>query len=149
MITESGKVVALEGSRAWVQTIRTSACQSCSARSGCGQRALASVTGGRANRVRVDNTVGARVGDEVVLGIDEQALLRASLWVYGAPLLLLVVGCIAGFRWFGASDLSAVIGAVVGLAVGFWLVRRWQSANAGAFEPRMLRVQRIGVVPGV
>ncbi|GHD40024.1 positive regulator of sigma(E), RseC/MucC [Marinobacter persicus] len=149
MITETGKVVAIDGGYAWVQTIRTSACQSCSARSGCGQRALASVTGGRANRVRVSNSAGARVGDDVVLGIDEQALLRASLWVYGVPLLALVVGCIAGFRGFGGSELSAVAGAVVGLAGGFWLVRRWQAGNAGAFEPRMLRVQRIGTVPGL
>lgn len=50
MITETGKVVAEKGERVWVQTIRASACQSCAARSGCGQRVLASATGGRANQ---------------------------------------------------------------------------------------------------
>lgn len=143
MITETGKVVAVDGASAWVQTIRTSACQSCSARSGCGQRALASMTGGRANQVLVLNSVDAKVGDEVVLGIDEQSLLRASLWVYGVPLLLMVFSSILGHQWFGASDLSAVVGAVSGLAGGFWLVRRWQAGAGEACQPKMLRVNRI------
>ncbi len=146
MITETGKVVAVDGDRAWVQTIRTSACQSCSARAGCGQRALASVSGGRANQVLVANSSGARVGDEVVLGIDEQSLLRASLMVYGVPLLMMVAFCIAGYQWFGGSDLSAVIGALLGLAGGFWFVRGWQSGASEQYQPRMLRVNRIASV---
>lgn len=146
MITETGKVVAIDGDKAWVQTIRASACQSCSARSGCGQRALASVSGGRANQVLVVNSSDARVGDEVVLGIDEQSLLRASLMVYGVPLLLMVVFCIAGYQWFGGEDLSAVIGALAGITVGFWLVRGWQSGFSDQYQPRMLRVSRIASV---
>jgi len=146
MITETGKVVAVDGDRAWVQTIRTSACQSCSARAGCGQRALASVSGGRANQVLVTNSSGARVGDEVLLGIDEQSLLRASLMVYGVPLLLMVAFSIAGYQWFGGSDLSAIIGAVVGMASGFWLVRGWQSGVSAQYQPKMLRVSRIASV---
>ncbi|WP_288373165.1 SoxR reducing system RseC family protein, partial [uncultured Marinobacter sp.] len=116
MITETGKVVALKGDRAWVQTIRTSACQSCSARSGCGQRALASVSGGRANQILVANTVDARVGDEVVIGVDEQSVLTASLAVYGLPLVLMVLGSIGAYRWLGATDLVAITGALAGLA---------------------------------
>lgn len=146
MITETGKVVAVDGDKAWVQTIRTSACQDCSARTGCGQRALASVSGGRANQVLVNNRSGARVGEEVVLGIDEQSLLRASVMVYGLPLLLMVGFCIAGYQWFGGSDLSAIIGALTGMAVGFWLVRGWQSGASEQYQPRMLRVNRIASV---
>lgn len=146
MITETGKVVALDGDKAWVQTIRTSACQSCSAKAGCGQKALASVSGGRANQVLVANSPGARVGDEVLLGIDEQSLLRASLMVYGVPLLLMVAFCVVGYQWFGGSDLSAVIGALSGMAVGFWFVRNWQSGASVHYQPRMLRVSRIASV---
>ncbi|NWO05399.1 MAG: SoxR reducing system RseC family protein [Alteromonadaceae bacterium] len=149
MITETGKVVAIDGNSAWVQTIRTSACQSCSARAGCGQRALASVSGGRANQVRVLNSALARVGDEVVLGIDERSLLTASLRVYGIPLLAMVFGCIAGFRWFGGNDLAAVLGAGAGLAAGFALLRFRQGRDGEACQPRMLRVNRIAAVSGL
>ena len=146
MITETGKVVAIDGEQAWVQTIRTSACQSCSARAACGQKALANVTGGRANQIRVLNSVDARVGDEVVLGIDEQSLLQASLWVYGLPLLLMVLGSIGGYQWLGGSDLSAIGGALLGLAGGFIGVRYWQDKAGGQYQPKMLRVNRIASV---
>jgi len=146
MITETGKVVAVDGDQAWVQTIRTSACQSCSAKAACGQKALAQVTGGRANQVCVLNSANARVGDEVVLGIDEQSLLQASLWVYGLPLLLMVLFSIAGHQWWGGSDLFAIVGALLGLAGGFILVRRWQDRAAGRLQPKMLRVNRIATV---
>jgi sigma-E factor negative regulatory protein RseC len=146
MITETGKVVGLKGDHAWVQTIRTSACQSCSARSGCGQRALASVSGGRANQVLVANALGARVGDEVVIGVDEQSVLTASLAVYGLPLVLMVLGSIAGYRWFGGSDLTAIVGAVAGLAGGFGVVRHWQKGAGDQYQPRLLRVNRIATL---
>ncbi|HLV78280.1 MAG TPA: SoxR reducing system RseC family protein [Marinobacter sp.] len=146
MITETGKVVAVQGGQAWVQTIRLSACQSCSARAGCGQRALASVSGGRANQILVANPVDARVGDEVVLALDEQSVLAASLAVYGVPLLLMVLGSIGAWHWLAATDLAAVTGALAGLASGFLLVRRWQARAGDRFEPRLIRINRIATV---
>jgi len=143
MITETGKVVAIKGTQAWVRTIRASACQSCSARSGCGQKVLASASGGRANQVLVENVIGAGVGDEVTLGIDEQALLGASIMVYALPLLLMVAGSLCGHYLAGGGDAVAVAGAVVGLAGGFLACRKYQNRNAGSYEPKMLRVNRI------
>lgn len=143
MITETGKVVAITGEHAWVQTIRASACQSCSARNGCGQKVLATATGGRANQVRVVNSVNAQVGQDVTLGIDESSLLGASLLVYALPLLLMVIASIAGHQLSGGSDLVAMAGAATGLASGFLLGRTLQHRNAGRYEPVLLRVNRI------
>lgn len=143
MITETGTVIALKGEQVWVQTIRQSACESCSARSGCGQRVLASVSDGRANQVLVHNAVNARVGDEVTLGIDEQALLAASLVVYAVPLLLMVLASIAGHKMSGGLDAGAIMGAVVGLAAGFWIGRWIQAGRGDRYQPRLLRVSRI------
>lgn len=140
MITESGKVVAITESQAWVQTIRASACQSCSARHGCGQRALASATGGRANQIRVANRLGAQVGDDVVLAIEEAALLRASVLVYAVPLLLMIAGAVVGHQWSGGQDLAAVLGAAAGMGVGFFAARRLQHSSGDHYEPRMLRI---------
>jgi sigma-E factor negative regulatory protein RseC len=149
VITETGKVVAVTGEHAWIQTIRTSACQSCAARNGCGQKVLASVTGGRANQVRVVNSVDARVGEEVTLGIDESALLGASLLVYALPLLLMVAASMLGHYLSNGSDFAAMSGAVAGLASGFLVSRKLQSRNVGNYEPTLLRVNRIpaGAVP--
>ncbi|MDN6318538.1 MAG: SoxR reducing system RseC family protein [Marinobacter sp.] len=143
MITESGKVIAVTGAHAWVQTIRASACQSCSARNGCGQKVLASATGGRANQVRVFNSANANVGEEVTLGIEESALLGASLLVYALPLLLMVVASVAGHQLSSGNDFAAMLGAAVGLTSGFVLSRQLQRRNTGSYEPRLLRVNRI------
>ncbi|QSP96304.1 SoxR reducing system RseC family protein [Marinobacter salinisoli] len=143
MITETGKVVAVKGDHAWVQTIRLSACNSCSARKGCGQRALAAATSGRANQVLVRNSVNAAVGDEVTLGIDEKALLGASVLAYALPLVLMVVATVAGHRLSGGANLWAMAGAVIGLAGGFMVGRGLQSRSDDAYEPRVLRVNRI------
>lgn len=142
MITETGKVIAIKGDQVWVQTIRTSACQSCSARSGCGQKALASLSGGRANQILVANTVNARVGDDVTIGIDEQALLGASLHVYALPLGAMVLATIAGHNLGGGSDLGAMLGALAGLGGGFLLARLFTDRR-DSYEPRLLRRNRI------
>ncbi|WP_417565894.1 SoxR reducing system RseC family protein [Marinobacter sp.] len=143
MITETGKVVALKGDRVWVQTIRASACQSCVARNGCGQKVLAAATGGRANQILVTNTVNARVGDEVTIGIDEQALLGASLVVYAIPLILMVVASVFGHHLSGGQDLAAMLSAAGGLALGFLVVRILQRRGTTDYEPRLVRVNRI------
>lgn len=143
MITESGKVVAVTGEHVWVQTIRASACQSCSARNGCGQKVLASATGGRANQVRVFNSANASVGEDVTLGIDESALLGASLLVYALPLLLMVVASMVGHYLSNGNDFAAMLGAAVGLTLGFLVSRQLQRRNTDSYEPRLLRVNRI------
>ncbi|MDL0430555.1 SoxR reducing system RseC family protein [Marinobacter sp. TBZ242] len=145
MITETGKVVAVSGDKVWVQTIRASACSSCSARHGCGQRALASVSAGRANQVLVANTLGARVGDEVTVAIDESALLGASLLVYALPLLLMVAGAVLGHHLSAGHEGAAMLGAAAGLAVGFLAARRGQSRSAGTWEPRLVNVRQLPV----
>lgn len=141
MITETGQVVAESGGKVWVMTIRQSACQSCSARHGCGQKALATMSQGKANQILVDNTLGARVGDQVTLAIAESALLGASVLVYALPLLLLVLGAVAGSWLSAGGDLPALAGATVGLAAGFGLVRRIMRSQAGSWEPRMTAIR--------
>lgn len=143
MITETGKVVAVSGERIWVQTIRTSACESCSARNGCGQRALAGVSGGRANQVLVTNSLGAKVGDEVTVAIEESALLGASLLVYALPLLLMVLGTLSGHQLSGGHDAAAMFGAAVGMVVGFMIARRAGSKSGKNYEPRLVKVRQM------
>jgi sigma-E factor negative regulatory protein RseC len=124
VIEETGNVIAKSGNDIWVQVIRKSTCAGCSARHGCGQGALARLSDGRANQVLVRNEGGARTGDQVVIGIDEALLLRASLLVYGLPLTALLLGALAGNALWPTSDAPAIVGAVAGLLSGFAVVRR-------------------------
>ena len=142
MITESGRVVAVAGNNAWVLTIRQSTCQNCSARSGCGQRVLAAASGGRANQVQVLNTLQAAVGDEVTLGIEEQALLQASILVYAVPLLSMIVATLGANEFAPGSDGIAVAAAGLGLGAGFFLVRLRQLSTSDQYQPRLIKVNK-------
>lgn len=143
MISEQGRVVAVNGDSAWVRTIRAKACDSCSVRGGCGQKVLASASGGRANQVLVRNHLGARVGDEVTIAIEESALLRASLLVYALPLGLMLAGVVAGQQWLPGQDAGAITGALAGLGAGFGLSRLIQARPGRTCEPTLT-----GVVAG-
>lgn len=140
MLEEQGRVVAVSSDEAWVQTIRESACHSCAARKGCGQRAL-NQRYGEAFQIRVANVIGAQVGDEVVVGVPESSLLKASLMLYLAPLLMMVVGAIFMERWVSAQEGWVILGGLVGLAAGFvwarWFSQRYRSDQS--FAPQLLR----------
>lgn len=115
MIEESARVVATEGKFVWVETQRQSTCGGCAANQACGTATLAKVLGTRRMRVRALNSDGAQVGDTVVIGLDETALIRGSLAVYAMPLLALFVGGIVGAL---LSDRWAVDGEALTLGLG-------------------------------
>lgn len=137
MIHETGIVISVNGNEAWVQTIRESACQSCSARHGCGQKALATLSGGQARQIRVINSLDACPGDQVTVAIEESALLRASLLVYAMPLVLMVLVTAMAGALLPGRDGMAMLFAIVGLASGLVVARWYSRREAGRWQPVM------------
>lgn len=137
MIHETGTVISVSETEAWVQTIRANTCQSCSARHGCGQKALATLSAGQSRQIRVSNSLQARPGDQVTVAIEESALLKASLLVYALPLgLLVVLTGIAGMA-FPGEDLVAIAAAVTGLGAGLFLARHFSRGGQASWQPIM------------
>lgn len=145
MIEENAQVVALQGDAAWVETRRRSACGSCTAHPGCGSAALGKLLGRRPTRVRVVNTVGAQPGEQVVIGIDESAIVHGSVLVYLMPLLALLGGAILGEAWLrayaGGHEWPVIAAAVAGLVLGLaWVrVRAQRLGREARFQPTILR----------
>lgn len=146
MIEESGQVISREGDYAWVETERKSTCSSCAANKGCGTGVISKFYSGRFSRVKALNTVNASVGDRVVLGLAEDALVRGSLAVYGLPLLSLMLMALLGSAVADevglqqADGLTAVFG-LAGLLFGFYLVRSFSHRIAAdtRYQPVILR----------
>ena len=141
MLEEYGRVIALEGGYAKVETVRTSSCQSCEAKSSCGQGSIAKVVGQKSCVISALNSLSLQVGDEVVLGLEESTLVKSALLVYLLPLVLMIGG--AGvFQWlYGANDLVTAFGGVIGFLSGFVLVSLYnhQHKNDEDFQPVVLR----------
>jgi sigma-E factor negative regulatory protein RseC len=147
MMTETGRVVALDDDAVWVETIRLGTCGSCAARSGCGHGLLASM-GRSASVVRAlrtsANSPAIALHDEVRISIPERSFLRGVALLYLMPLLclvagaLLVSGALAGEALTQAQmDLRVTVGALLGLASGLGLLWLWgrRHANDPALQP--------------
>ncbi len=148
MIEEHAQVIALENNDVWVETQRRSACGQCAANKGCGTATLAKVLGNKRNQVRTLNpqATSVAVGDEVIIGINEQALVRGSLAVYTVPLLMLFV-----FGFLGQllstqllmtnQDILPIVLGLSGLLLGFVWVRRFtrRIADDARYQPVLLR----------
>ena len=148
MLEETAQVIRVEGDTVWVETQRRSTCSGCAAEKGCGTATLSKVLGNRRNVVRVLADMPLRVGDQVVIGIREQALVRGSLAVYAVPILLLLAGALLGelgaqaFLWEGAETASLVLG-LAGLIAGIYWLKRFsrQIQDDQNYQPVVLRRQ--------
>ena len=128
MIEEYGQVVQVSGDRVEITVQRQGACGSCSAKNGCGTSLVASLFPQRRLRFWLKNDIGAKPGDQVVLGLDEHHLQQGTLLLYALPLVGLLPGAMAGealFPFFGLSaELGAVLFGLLGLTVALLLARR-------------------------
>ena len=146
MVEEKALVVAIEGADVLLQTQRRSACQSCSVKQGCGTSVLAKVVGQRSSQILVVNTLDAKVGDEVVIGINDNALVKGSLLIYAVPLILLLAGALLGELWAQAygfnSELVSIVSAIVGFTLAMVLIRYslYKTQFKNEMQPHLLRV---------
>ncbi len=114
-------VVEASDSVVWVEVPgRASACGGCKTADACQGGLLGLSAGPR--RYRLDNLIGARVGDRVSLTVADGTLLRAALASYVLPLLLAIGGAVMGQSI--AGDVGAVTGTLIGIGAGLVLLRR-------------------------
>jgi len=141
MIKENAHVVQTDVGIAWVEAQRESACGSCKVRSGCGTSVLASVMGKRRNQVRALDPVGVKPGDDVLIGLQERALVRASFSMYLLPLAGLFAGALIGQQLDSQGEAWTILSGLLGLLAGFGLVRLFYSRvrNNPAYQAVVLK----------
>lgn len=143
MIEESARVISVEDGLIWVETQRKSVCGSCSAQKGCGTASLEKVLGRRRTQVMVLSQIAVSPGDEVMIGVQESALLRGSFALYGIPLLLMLLGAvIAEAVVLSQTELPVVMGALFGLLGGLLYVALFsRKAHLDPrYQPVILRI---------
>lgn len=161
MLKESGRVVAIDKDGLWVETLKTSTCAKCVAKSGCGQNLAAKLIPSqnmtlikaffkKSEDTNEDGAVGHaeeserwQVGDTAIIGVAENALLSAALFAYGIPLALMIVGVLLSQLFppsITPSDLQAALGAVIGLFAGGFFVKLWsrRRSDDGFFHAHVI-----------
>jgi sigma-E factor negative regulatory protein RseC len=118
MITEQAIVTHCHGKQVELELQRGSACAECELSQGCGTGALGRLLGKRSKPLVIETDHILKPGDRLQLGLSESALVKASLIVYGLPLLgMLVAGLLAGFA--AVSEALIALAAAVGFIAGF------------------------------
>ena len=142
MIEEQALVVGIDADDALLEVVRRSPCGLCGQTRGCGVSVFGKLLGHRNNVFKALNSLNAHIGDHVVVGVDEKALLASSLTVYGIPLAFLLAGAFVGTLLAPAGgDVWPLIGAGLGLALGLlWLKAHAMGRGPSArYRPVILR----------
>lgn len=146
MITESAVVVLIDNNHTWIETQRKSACGQCSANKGCGTSVLSKVLGNKLSKMKAINNIDAKVGDEVVVGLNESSLLKGAFIIYMLPLLFLFV-----FSFLGQlislnlnienNEIVVISFAVLGFYLGLRRVRLFSKSveKNESYQPVILK----------
>jgi sigma-E factor negative regulatory protein RseC len=146
MLTEVGRVVAIEDDSLWIETLRQSTCGACVAQKGCGHGLLNRMGSRGRNYIRVllGNQLSAQfaLDDQVRIAIPEQVVVRSSVVVYLLPLSIMLLLAVVLAQAFPRQpvDLMASLGAVLGFMLGIALVRlhAWWYRDDVRLQPRLL-----------
>ncbi|MEO0443485.1 MAG: SoxR reducing system RseC family protein [Pseudomonadota bacterium] len=125
MIVESAQVAAIDSDALWVETIQRSVCGRCSAKSGCGQ-SLLSRFGEKPIYLRVllqqRPASHYQVGDNISIGINDNAVVKSALLSYLLPLSFMLVFMAIAHIYF-AAEMPTITMAIVGIFLGGLFVR--------------------------
>ena len=146
MIEQVAHVQAIDQISVWLDTLRLSTCNSCSMKSGCGQRIMNQATDFKRSRIElpVPQHMALNVGDEVVLGIPQKAFIKASVLTFAMPLLWMLA-CALLAQWLTLSEPTTVVAALFGLGLGLLFLRWYSQSEAvltsNLWQPVILRQQ--------
>lgn len=122
MIEEYAIVVEKKDTQATLEIERRTACGLCGQKRGCGNATWGKLLGHNSNSFTAENPLNATVGDSVVVGIDEHAVLHSAFYLYVVPLIGLLMGTVLS-DYFFSNQLYVVFGATLGLVMGFLWVK--------------------------
>ncbi len=128
MIEENAIVTESLGDIAQVRAIRKTTCGACNTQSTCGVNVLTEFFAKRMRKYGVLNPIGAKRGEQVIIGIPEAALTNLSFLFYIVPLLsmMLIAGAaeILLLEIFGSvREPLIILSGLLGLITGLILVR--------------------------
>ena len=125
MIEEQAVVIKASKERVTLEVGRDKPCGLCGQVRGCGNSIWGKIFSHQSSHIETRNDLNAKLGDVVILGIDETLMLKSSLMLYGVPLLLMFLGMVIANSFAKEMvELYTLIGAVTGLFLGVVMIKR-------------------------
>lgn len=149
MIEQNAVILSLESQAnntplATIEVVRKTACGLCGKTRGCGNAIWGKLFAHKMTSFKVQNTINAKVGQHVIVGIDEHAVMRGAVLLYMLPLVTMLIGSILVLQ-FNPSDFTAIVGAIIGLLIGFAWVKTHMQGHAyyQNQQPTILRLDTV------
>ncbi|MCD7905591.1 MAG: SoxR reducing system RseC family protein [Clostridiales bacterium] len=137
-MAEVGKVIACEGDQVRLVLKRREACGKC--------RACTAGLSEQDMEMKARNLCGAAVGDSVEVTIEQTNFLKAVIIMYGIPLIVFLIGILAGYYGGLAlgitnPNISAIILGVVLTAAVYIVIHLNESKwSSGEFLPSAVKI---------
>ena len=151
MIEQHAIILAVEPQKgnqslATIEVVRKSACGICGKTRGCGNAIWGKIFAHKMTSFKAKNSINAQIGQSVIVGIDERAVMKSALLLYLVPLVTMLIGSILVSQ-LNASNLAAMLGAASGLLVGYFWVKAHIEGRAyyQSQQPKILRLDTIDV----
>jgi len=146
MIEQSAIILAIDAETdkpalATIEVVRKTACGLCGQTRGCGNSIWGKIFAHKATSFKAQNAINANVGQSVIVGIDEVAVMKSALLLYVVPLVTMLIGSILVSQ-LHASDAAAIVGAITGLVLGYFWVKGHTTGRAyyQTQQPKILRL---------
>lgn len=135
------RVVGIDRDGVWLEPEQTTSCGHCASADVCGAKGIGTVASRlEARRFHLDSAAALHVGDRVVVGVHDGALLKGALIAYAMPLLVCFTG--GGIaQGLAGNDLVTMAAMVASLGAGLLIARilARRLARHGNLAPRLLR----------
>ncbi|WP_395340971.1 SoxR reducing system RseC family protein [Ningiella sp. W23] len=123
MIEEIGKVVAVEPGFAWVETRVKTTCGACAANDNCGTGLVAKAFSPKPEHLRVSTPSPLSIGQSVKIGIPEQHLLSASMWLYLVPVCVLMFSALV-FQALVSFEWLVILCSFLCTFASYWIISK-------------------------
>ena len=140
MIEETATVVAATPDHIWVEARARSACSSCGTQDSCATSSVSKWFGMRRQQLRLPNQFASSVGEQVIIGVEDQVMVTASLAAYILPVVLMLgAAIIADVQGMNDKQQAgiALLGLLLGL-LGAGVLTSNRRMNR-YFQPQLLR----------
>lgn len=139
-VDEIATVVATEQHGVWLTTTPAGSCNSCQVSGDCGTGIVAKTFTPRQQRFFVSTELKLLPGEQVRIGIAQQGLLLAALLVYLLPLALMLLSVTVLNIFWQVAEIWSLLLAVMAMAVGFYLARRYDQRPGQSEQVQILEV---------
>jgi len=109
-VFEEGFVVSVEDGYAHIDVTQEGDCEACNARAFCKPK-------DESRLLTVVDPLGVKPGDKIKFKIGGSTLFKASLLLYGVPLIILVSGILTGMEFFSESSQVELYSFLLGLVL--------------------------------